>query len=133
MYCEKVGLYILEGNIVTYLNILYRHSHIEVEGRDEESNSRWLWYLILVLNRAHSQHKEVVLEKTNRLLSSDTTWTHRKRRLQQFFVAAGTSLPSCYLGTIGEYTDRPTDTRVQQFFYFFAYLLPRERVFRAFA
>jgi hypothetical protein len=35
---------------------------------------------------------------------------HRKRRLQQFFVAAGTSLPSCYLATIGGYTERPTDT-----------------------
>jgi hypothetical protein len=35
---------------------------------------------------------------------------HRKRRLQQFFVAAGTSLPSCYVATIKGYTDRPTDT-----------------------
>jgi hypothetical protein len=34
---------------------------------------------------------------------------HRKRRLQQFVVAAGTSLPSCYLATIGGYTNRPTD------------------------
>jgi hypothetical protein len=38
---------------------------------------------------------------------------HRKRRLQQFFVAGGTSLPSCYLATIGGYRDRSTDTRVQ--------------------
>jgi hypothetical protein len=30
---------------------------------------------------------------------------HRKRHLQQFFVAARTSLPSCYLATIGGYTD----------------------------
>jgi hypothetical protein len=30
---------------------------------------------------------------------------HRKRRLQQFFVAAGTSLPNCYLATIWGYTD----------------------------
>jgi hypothetical protein len=27
---------------------------------------------------------------------------HRKRRFQQLFVAAGTSLPSCYLATIGD-------------------------------
>jgi hypothetical protein len=33
---------------------------------------------------------------------------HRKRRLQQLFVAAGTSLPSCYLATIGGYTDPRT-------------------------
>jgi hypothetical protein len=32
----------------------------------------------------------------------------RKRRLQQFFVAAGMSLANCYLATIG-YTDRPTN------------------------
>jgi hypothetical protein len=32
---------------------------------------------------------------------------HRKRRLQQFFVAAGTSLISCYPVTIGVYTDSP--------------------------
>jgi hypothetical protein len=52
---------------------------------------------------------------------------HRKRRLQQFFVAAGKYLPSCYLATIGEYTSRPTESpsirheshrkrRVQQLF-----------------
>jgi hypothetical protein len=35
---------------------------------------------------------------------------HRKR-LQQFFVAAGTSLPSCYLATIGVYRNKPTDKR----------------------
>jgi hypothetical protein len=33
---------------------------------------------------------------------------HRKRRLQQFFVAAGTRLPSHCRLTIGGYTDRPT-------------------------
>jgi hypothetical protein len=35
---------------------------------------------------------------------------HRKRRLQQFFVAAGTSLPSCYLATIDGYVYTPTDS-----------------------
>jgi hypothetical protein len=34
---------------------------------------------------------------------------HRKR-LQQFFVAAGTSLPNCYLAMIGGYTYRTTDS-----------------------
>jgi hypothetical protein len=29
----------------------------------------------------------------------------------------GMSLLSCYLATIGGYTDRPTDTGIQQFFY----------------
>jgi hypothetical protein len=41
--------------------------------------------------------------------------SHRKRRLQQFFVAAGMSLPSCYLATIGR-TQTDPQTRVQQFF-----------------
>jgi hypothetical protein len=36
---------------------------------------------------------------------------HRKRRLQQFFVAAATSLSRCYSATIGGYTD----TRAHQF------------------
>jgi hypothetical protein len=53
---------------------------------------------------------------------------HWKRRFQQCFVAAATFLPSCYLATIGGYTDRRSDSplishgphskwRVQQFFY----------------
>jgi hypothetical protein len=33
-------------------------------------------------------------------------WQHRKRRLEKFFLATGTSLPSCYLATIGWYTDK---------------------------
>jgi hypothetical protein len=33
---------------------------------------------------------------------------HRKRSLQQFFVAAGTSSPSCYLVIIGGYTNPQT-------------------------
>jgi hypothetical protein len=39
---------------------------------------------------------------------------YRIRRLQQFFVAAGRPLPSCYLATIWGYTYRPTVTRVQK-------------------
>jgi hypothetical protein len=36
---------------------------------------------------------------------------HRKRRLQQFFVAVETYLLSCYLANDkGEYTDRLTDS-----------------------
>jgi hypothetical protein len=41
---------------------------------------------------------------------------HRKRRLKIFFISARTTLPSCYLATIGGYRDRPTSTRVQQFY-----------------
>jgi hypothetical protein len=52
---------------------------------------------------------------------------HSKRRLQHFFVAAGTCLPSYYLATRRRYTDAHTDSpfirhglhrkwRVQQFF-----------------
>jgi hypothetical protein len=36
---------------------------------------------------------------------------YRKQRLQQFFFATGTSLPSCYLASIRRYTDRSTDTQ----------------------
>jgi hypothetical protein len=35
---------------------------------------------------------------------------HRKRRLWQFLVVAGTPLPSRCLATIGGYIDRPTDS-----------------------
>jgi hypothetical protein len=50
-----------------------------------------------------------VLGRTNRLVFY-RHGPHRKRRLQQFFVAAGTSLPTCcYLVTIKGYTDWPTD------------------------
>jgi hypothetical protein len=67
-----------------------------------------------------------------------------KRRLQQYFVAAGTILKSCYLATIGRYTDRPTYSslvthephikrRIQQFFYCCMYSLSREPVYRAVA
>jgi hypothetical protein len=69
---------------------------------------------------------------------------HRKRRLQQLFVAVGTSLPGCYLATIGAYTGRPIDSpfikhephrkwSVQKFLYYRVYSLPRERVCRAVA
>jgi hypothetical protein len=54
---------------------------------------------------------------------------HRKRRLQQFFVAAGTSVPNCNLAN----THRPTDTRVQQFLYCCACSLPWEGIYRAVA
>jgi hypothetical protein len=54
---------------------------------------------------------------------------HRKRRLQQFFFSAGTSLPNCYLATIEGYTD----TRVEQLFYCCVYSLPRESGYRAVA
>jgi hypothetical protein len=39
---------------------------------------------------------------------------HRKRRLQQLFLAAGTSLPSYYLSATE--IDKPTDARVKTFF-----------------
>jgi hypothetical protein len=35
---------------------------------------------------------------------------HRELCIQQFFIAVGMSLPSCYLAVIGGYTDRPTET-----------------------
>jgi hypothetical protein len=37
----------------------------------------------------------------------------QRQHLKQFFVTAGTSLPSCYLAMIGGYTDK----RAQQYFY----------------
>jgi hypothetical protein len=63
-----------------------------------------------------------------------------RQRLQQFFVAPGTSLPSCYLATIGKYTDRPTDSPlirhgphrkcIQQLFYCCMHSMMRERVYQ---
>jgi hypothetical protein len=40
---------------------------------------------------------------------------YRKRHVQHLFVAAGMSLLSFRLSTIGKYTDRCTDARVSQF------------------
>jgi hypothetical protein len=60
----------------------------------------------------------------------------RKQRLQQFFVAAGTSLPSCYLATIGGYTDPQTlfwyDTDLLENNASNNSALPRERLYRVF-
>jgi hypothetical protein len=58
---------------------------------------------------------------------------HTKRSLQLFFLSAGMSLPSYYLVTLEEYTDKPTDTHVQQIFYWWVPSLPRERVYWAIA
>jgi hypothetical protein len=49
--------------------------------------------------------KREVVGTTNRPLSFDTTQTYRKRRLQQFFVAAGKCLPSRCLATAGGYRE----------------------------
>jgi hypothetical protein len=73
-------------------------------------------------------NKQKVLERTNILLSFDTTWTTQKSTPQQFFIAVETSLSSCYLARIRGYTDTPADSpftwhgahrkwRVQRFFY----------------
>jgi hypothetical protein len=52
---------------------------------------------------------------------------HRKQ-LQRFFIAAGTFLRNCYITAIKEYTDRPIDLLVQQFF-FVACIFCRGNVF----
>jgi hypothetical protein len=56
-------------------------------------------------NPVEAHQKQEVVGRTNRLLSFDTNEPHRNRRLQQFFVLAETSLPSCYLATIRGHTD----------------------------
>jgi hypothetical protein len=58
---------------------------------------------------------------------------HKKEHFQQFFVAVGMTSLSCCLAMIGRCTDRPTDTRVEQFFYSCMYLLPWEYVYKAVA
>jgi hypothetical protein len=55
-----------------------------------------------------------------------------RQRLDKRFPP-GTSLPSCYLATIGRDIDRPIDTRVQQFFYSCVYSLLQGRVYQAVA
>jgi hypothetical protein len=54
----------------------------------------------------HHIEKQEVLERTNHmfLLTWQGQYTRIKRLLQKFFVAAGTSLPSCYLSLAGRYT-----------------------------
>jgi hypothetical protein len=53
---------------------------------------------------------------------------HRKRRLQEFFIAAGTHLPRCYLATIRDtYTD--PQTRVSHNSFIVAYIRCRWNVF----
>jgi hypothetical protein len=52
---------------------------------------------------------------------------HRKWRLQQFFVAAGTALPSSYLATVGEYTY--SQTHSSNISYVVACILCRGNVF----
>jgi hypothetical protein len=97
----------------------------------------------------------VTTQKTTILRTKRSSWknwslalpsaqhrSHIKRRLQQFFVAAGTCLPNRCLATIRRYEDKPTEPtlirhrpyikqRVQQFFYCYLCWLPRERVYRA--
>jgi hypothetical protein len=38
----------------------------------------------------------------------------KENDFQQFFIAAGMSLPSCYLTAIGGYTDRAIDSPLRQ-------------------
>jgi hypothetical protein len=82
-------------------------------------------------------------EVLGRIAYSPMIWhgPHRKWCLQLFFIAAGTSLATCYLATKGGYTDRPPNyalirqwphrkLRVQQFFSCCVYSLSRERVYQ---
>jgi hypothetical protein len=48
-----------------------------------------------------------IYRQTHRL-SFDKQGLLKKRRLQEFFVAAGTFLPSSHLVTVEGYTERPT-------------------------
>jgi hypothetical protein len=52
------------------------------------------------------------LGRTNRLLSLVRHGPVGIQHLKQFCLAAGTSLPSCYLATTGGYTGIPTDSHL---------------------
>jgi hypothetical protein len=73
-------------------------------------------YPVYILNWMRIKEKEISWEEVIAYFPLIRHEPHRKS-LQQFFVAAGTSLSSCYLSNDRGYTDRPTDTGVQQFFY----------------
>jgi hypothetical protein len=77
--------------------------------------------------------KQEVLRRTNRHISFETTRTAQKTPLPTILCCRGTSLQSCYLATVGGYTNRLTDIRVQEFFYCCIYSLPRELVYQAVA
>jgi hypothetical protein len=53
--------------------------------------------------------KQEVMGRTYCSLSFERHGPHRKRSIQQVFVAVATCLPSRCLAMVGEYTDRPTD------------------------
>jgi hypothetical protein len=94
-----------------------------------EGSSSWMYCCtVSIADWRNRTIQQELLGRTNRLLTCTRTrhGSHRKRRLQQFFVAAGTSLPSCYLATIRGYTD----THDQQLFYCCVYSLPRQRLHR---
>jgi hypothetical protein len=68
----------------------------------------WIWVNTFLLCRKKYNNvvkkKQEVTGRTNRLHLIQHG-PHRKRLLQQFLVATGMSLRSCYLATIGGYTD----------------------------
>jgi hypothetical protein len=60
-------------------------------------------------NRGTDGWVDILMEtEADNRISYRPTFRRQKRRLQQLFVAAVTPLPSYYLATIKEYTDRST-------------------------
>jgi hypothetical protein len=97
-----------------------------------------------ILSLTHPQNKNKKLWEE--LIASFPVIRHgpHRKRLQQFLVAAGTSLRGCYLVTIGRHTYRTIGSPlirqgshrkwpVQQFFYRCVHSLPREHAYRAMA
>jgi hypothetical protein len=69
---------------------------------------RYIFWILreLLNNKERRKERQEILEELIAYFPLIRHWAHRKQRLQQFFIAAGTSLPSSYLATIGGYTDR---------------------------
>jgi hypothetical protein len=110
-YFMYVFVYLFIMHVGLYINVSYKFVPIYV-----------LMYVCLFEDMFTFQ-KEKLREELIAYFLLIRHGPHRKRRSRQFFVAAGTSLPSCYLAIIGGYTNRPTDTRVQQLFYCSLYYL----------
>jgi hypothetical protein len=101
--------------------------------------SGYIFYIIAILSHTWGSN-EKFWEELIAYFSLIRHGPHRKRHLQNFSVAVGTILTSCYLTMRGEYTDRNIDSplikyrqhrkwRIHQFFYCCVYSLPRKRVY----
>jgi hypothetical protein len=102
------------------------------------------WAILANAIDGYARLNNIPIIRFSRLLCFHTTRTHRIRRLQKFFVAAGMRLLRCCLATVERYTDRPISPpmnlqgqhgqiRVHKLLHTCVFSMARERVYRAVA